>query len=76
MTIPDSSAEPSPAFDGPPLVTNGASRLMDSVSPDRVADLISLIKESADKLALDQTSRGGRQQFLQVFAGVVRGFGE
>jgi uncharacterized protein (TIGR00730 family) len=58
VTIPDSSAEPSPAFDGPPLVTNGASRLMDSVSSDRVADLISLIKESADKLAQDQTSRG------------------
>jgi uncharacterized protein (TIGR00730 family) len=35
-----------------------ASRLMDSMPPDRVADLINLIKESADKLQQDQTSRG------------------
>jgi uncharacterized protein (TIGR00730 family) len=35
-----------------------ASRLMESVPPDRVADLINLIKESADKLQQDQTSRG------------------
>jgi hypothetical protein len=31
---------------------------MESVPPDRVADLINLIKESADKLQQDQTSRG------------------
>lgn len=35
------------------------SKLMDSaVAPDRVSDLIALIKSSADKLAQDQTSRG------------------
>lgn len=42
------------------LPPNGdASKLMDSsLAPDRVSDLIALIKASADKLAQDQTSRG------------------
>jgi uncharacterized protein (TIGR00730 family) len=40
------------------VAASDASRLMDSLPPDRVADLISLIKESADKLVQDQTSRG------------------
>ena len=42
----------------PPAANGDASRLMESLPPDRVADLINLIKESADKLAQDQTSRG------------------
>ncbi|HWB10960.1 MAG TPA: LOG family protein [Pirellulales bacterium] len=59
MTTPESSAEPSPSFDALPVAGSGdASRLMDSTSTDRVADLINLIKESADKLQQDQTSRG------------------
>lgn len=59
MTTPESSAEPIPSVNPVPLPVNGdASRLMESVAPDRVSDLIGLIKESADKLAQDQTSRG------------------
>jgi uncharacterized protein (TIGR00730 family) len=46
-------------FDAAPLVAHSdASRLMESLPPERVADLINLIKESADKLVQDQTSRG------------------
>jgi uncharacterized protein (TIGR00730 family) len=59
VTNPNSPAEPSPSFDAASVAANGdASRLMDELAPDRVADLINLIKESADKLAQDQTSRG------------------
>ncbi|HVX11817.1 MAG TPA: LOG family protein [Pirellulales bacterium] len=56
MSIPDSSADSSPTLD--PAAVEAAARLVDSVGPDRVADLIDLIKESADKLAQDHTSRG------------------
>jgi uncharacterized protein (TIGR00730 family) len=56
VTIPDSSV-PSPSLNAA-LPNSDASRLMDSLPPDRVADLIGMIKESADKLAQDQTSRG------------------
>src|SRR5215469_15042238 len=59
VTSPESSAEPPPSFDALPVAASGdTSRLMESIPPDHVADLIDLIKESADKLAQDQTSRG------------------
>ncbi|HQU41693.1 MAG TPA: LOG family protein [Pirellulales bacterium] len=41
-----------------PTPSGENSRLMDPVASDRVADLIGMIKESADKLLQDQTSRG------------------
>ena len=59
MTSSESSAAEGPVSD-PALPTPSGenSRLMDPVAPDRVADLIGMIKESADKLLQDQTSRG------------------
>ncbi|HJT33053.1 MAG TPA: LOG family protein [Pirellulales bacterium] len=55
LTDPDSFSEAEAA----PLAANGdASKLMQGLAPDRVSDLIALIKESADKLAHDKTSRG------------------
>ena len=59
MTTPNSPADQAPLFDSVPVSAHSdTGRLMESLGPDRVADLISLIKESADKLAQDQTSRG------------------
>lgn len=57
MSISDSSQQ-SPLFDASAADNGDAERLMDNLDADRVADLISLIKESADKLAKDHTSRG------------------
>lgn len=59
MTVSESSAADGPVLPAAFSAPNGnSSRLMDPVAPDRVADLISMIKESADKLVQDQTSRG------------------
>lgn len=57
LSISDSSAE-QPLFDVSAAGAGGAERLMDDLGTDHVADLIELIKESADKLAKDHTSRG------------------
>ncbi|HEX7450449.1 MAG TPA: TIGR00730 family Rossman fold protein [Pirellulales bacterium] len=55
MTDPESLT----AAGADPLASNDdATKLMQGLAPDRVSDLIALIKESADKLAQDKTSRG------------------
>lgn len=58
------SASPSPAGDA------DSERLMDQevLDKDRISDLIEMIKESADKLARDQTSRGD----LKILSRTVR----
>ncbi len=50
-------SHPSPS-DMPPTGAADSDKLMEAIDQDYTSDLIGMIKESADKLAKDQTSRG------------------